>query len=95
MKRIDVIGYLGQDASLISIGEREYLSFSLATTERRNDVEKTTWFNCLSGNVKLKPYLEKGKRVYVSGGFEVEPYSNKEGIAQVKIKLFAEQIELL
>lgn len=73
-----IIGHLGQDAEIKKgKNEKEYVKFSVASTEKRGDKEETTWVDVISGMTKLHPHLTKGKQVYVSGSLSVSSYNDK------------------
>ena len=46
-------------------------------------------------NDRLLPYLKKGQQVFVQGDMDVSTYTNKEGVQQVDVSLFASQLVLL
>ena len=96
MLTANVIGHLGKDAETKTIGERQFISFRMASTARRKDGDKTTWVSVMYRfNDKLLPYLRKGQQVYVQGDMDVSAYTNKEGAAQAEVSIFANQLVLL
>lgn len=96
MLTANVIGNLGKDAETKTIGERQFISFRMASTARRKDGDKTTWVSVMYRfNDKLLPYLRKGQQVYVQGDMDVSAYTNKEGAAQAEVSIFANQLVLL
>ena len=96
MLTANVIGHLGKDAETKTIGERQFISFRMASTARRKDGDKTTWGSVMYRfNDKLLPYLRKGQQVYVQGDMDVSAYSNKEGAAQAEVSIFANQLVLI
>ena len=91
-----VIGNLGKDAETKTIGERQYIAFRMASTAKRKDGDKTTWVSVMYRyNDRLLPYLKKGQQVFVQGDMDVSTYTNKEGVQQVDVSLFASQLVLL
>ena len=107
MIKLVAIGYLGQNAEIKMIGDNEYISFSVAVSEKRKQSsgeqkEITTWLNCLyKGGEKLKEHLKKGTKVYIEGNFKVSIYQigseNYVNLAvminQIEIVKFAEKEE--
>lgn len=100
MLTISAIGHLGSDAEVKNISGKNYFSFSIAHTEKKAGVDKTTWVRCLKQvreNDRLGEWLKKGTQVYVSG----TPYTNgyakdndpKNIIADLNV--FVNQLELL
>lgn len=96
MITVNIIGNLGKDAETKTIGERQYIAFRMASKAKRKDGDKTTWVSVMYRfNDKLLPYLKKGQQVYVQGDMDVNTYTNKEGVQQVDISVFAGQLVLL
>lgn len=96
MLTANVIGHIGKDAETKTIGERQFISFRMASTARRKDGDKTTWVSVMYRfNDKLLPYLRKGQQVYVQGDMDISTYTNKEGVQQVDVSVFANQLVLL
>lgn len=63
MIQIIIIGNLGRDAEVKRIGERDYISFSVASTGKENGEEVTRWISVLAGNnPNLLPYLKRVSR---------------------------------
>lgn len=70
MLQLSVIGNLGRDAEVKHIGERDYIAFNVASTEKENGEEVTRWNSVLaSNNQNIIPYLRKGQQVFVSGRY--------------------------
>ena len=73
-------------------------SFGLAVNERRGGQEQTTFFK-VSAWGKLgetcKTYLDKGKKVFVSGPLTARAYSKSDGTAAVSLEVTASDIEFL
>lgn len=67
LNRVHLIGNLGKDAEEVGT----ILKFTLATTERTKNGNKTEWHNVSLMNEKLgqaiKKYLKSGTQVYVEG----------------------------
>lgn len=89
MKKIQLLGNLGKDATVSQHGESFALNFNIATTERQKLSgvwgDLTTWSNITYWGKKdqlekLLPYLKKGKKVFVDGKFLVTVYNDKPNI---------------
>jgi single-strand DNA-binding protein len=73
-------------------------SFSVATTEKRKDGEKTTWFSVsLFGKQaeNVAPYLTKGKLVFVEGRLRQEEYTTKDGATRTALEVNATDLQLI
>ena len=89
-----IIGHLGKDAEIKKINEKEYLSFSVASTEKKGEQEVTTWISVLAGNnPNLLPYLKKGQQVFVSGRMSAGIYQSQNTFG-VDISVFASTLQL-
>ena len=65
MLNLQVIGNLGADAERRENNGRAFVTFRVAHSEKRNDVERTTWVSCvLNGDGgQLAQYLVRGTKV--------------------------------
>jgi single-strand DNA-binding protein len=98
MNTIHVIGRLGADAELINGKNGQFVSFRMASDERRNGEKVTSWFKVtLNGDraAKLAEYLTKGKLVNVVGSETVGTYQAKDGTTQVSRDISASNIEFI
>lgn len=97
--RITIVGHLGRDAEQrFTPGGMAVASFSVATTEKRKDGEKTTWFRVsLFGKQaeNVAQYLVKGKLVFVEGTLRQEEYTTKDGATRTALEVNATSIQLL
>ncbi len=101
MKKTVIIGNLGQDAQIKATQQgKQYLSFSVAVTEKRSGQETTTWFSC-SGwgdrfvTSQLGQYLKKGTKVYIEGNYTPSMFQRQDGSMDISHNLMVDQIELL
>lgn len=89
-----VIGNLGRDAEVKHIGDKDYISFSVASTEKQGENETTTWVSVLAGyNNNLLPFLKKGIQVFVSGRMKACIYQSQNTFG-IDISVFANTIQL-
>lgn len=104
MIKTQVIGYLGKDAEVRSVGEQSVISFSVAHSEKYTDrngqqVDKTVWVKCniwrKPDKVKIAEYLKKGTLVYVEGEPSANAYVNKEGAAAASLELRVSKLDFL
>lgn len=98
--QLQIIGNLGFDASIKETNGKRYLKFSVAVNESYKDkegnkVEKTEWFNCISNNTSLSPYLKKGTLILAQGVPSFKAYSDKEGNVKGSINVNIYSIVLL
>jgi single-stranded DNA-binding protein len=94
MLLLSILGNLGRDAEVKRIGDKDYISFSVASTEKQGETENTTWVSVLaSHNPNLLPFLKKGQQVFVSGRMKAGIYQadNKIGI---DVSVFAQTLQL-
>lgn len=79
MINFTIVGRCGQDAELKKgKDEKEFLKVSLASTTRRGEKEETIWVDVISSQVKLQPYIKKGKLLGVSStNVSITSYNDK------------------
>jgi len=74
MNNCTLIGNLGKDAEVKQFNDRYKISFSIATSEKRKNGDRTDWHNInyWSNSNKVAEYLTKGKKVAVSGAYRTD-----------------------
>lgn len=97
--RITIVGFLGRSPELKYTPQGTAVcTFSIATTEKRNDQEYTTWFR-VSAFAKLaelaNQYLDKGKQAYVSGSLRENTYTDRDGNPRHSLEVTASEIHFL
>jgi single-strand DNA-binding protein len=100
-----LVGNLGRDAEHTrTAGDFPIARFTLATTHRRKDSRSGTWEDrtewhriVLLGSQadSLRPYLLKGKQVYVEGRIETRSWDDKDGQKKYMTEIIADRIQLL
>ena len=104
MARATVIGNLGRDAEVKMVGGSgtPVVEFSIAVNQRVREQgewqEVTRWYRIsFWGNrgEKIKPYLLKGKQVYVTGQLTVREYTTQDGRHGVSCDIRADDVQLL
>ena len=103
MNSVTICGFIGEPkyrAVATKTGNREVASFGIAQNEGKdaqgNNI--SAWYNVeywLPENSKLKQYLVKGAKVLAIGELKTENWTNKEGVAQTKIKIAVRGLELV
>lgn len=94
MLLLNILGNLGKDAEIKNINGKDYLSFSVASTEKKGDQEVTTWISVLAGNnPNLLPYLRKGQQVFVSGRMTAGIYQSQNSF-DIDLSVFAQTLQL-
>lgn len=101
MQQIQIIGNLGEDAQVREYGNRKFLSFRVACSERvREGTETrdvTTWYSCTFNRVDsgIQPYLVKGQRVFVQGLPTYAIYDSATfRCKMIDVRVFADKVQL-
>lgn len=89
-----IIGNIGRDAEVKTINDKQYLSFSVASTEKNGEQETTSWVSVLAGNnTNLLPYLKKGQQVFVQGRLKAGIYQSQNTFG-IDLSVFAQTLQL-
>lgn len=101
MIKIQVIGYLGKDATVNETNGKKVINFGVAHSETYKDahgakVTKTTWVVCSywTDKTAVAAYLKKGTQVFVEGVPVADLWQSKEG-AKATQRCTVSKIELL
>lgn len=102
MNTFIIAGHIGQDAERKVIGDKNYVSFSIAENQRITNKETgevqevVNWYNILYRGDKIVDYLKKGTQVQVVGELRVDVYrSESSGTVKVSRSVFANTLQLL
>jgi len=104
LAKVILVGNLGRDAEVrFTPSGTPLADFSLATNERWTDKngtqqEHTQWFRVTVWGKQaeaLKPYLTKGKQVYVDGTLRAREYTDRDGNRRTSLDVRATTITLL
>lgn len=102
MIKMQVIGHLGQDATVNNVNGRNVINFSVAHSEKYknkegNDIDKTIWVSCAywSEKVNLAMYLKKATQIYVEGYPESRIYTDKSNVSQPQLAMRVTNVQLL
>lgn len=89
LNKVMLIGNVGRDPEVRSVGGSKVVNLSIATTERWTDKnsgekkEKTEWNRVVIWNEKIaevaERYLTKGSKVYVEGQLQTRKWTDKDG----------------
>lgn len=98
LNKMCLIGNLGKDPEMRTVGDTVVTSFSVATTEKRGDKEDTQWFN-VSAWGKLgevcNQYLSRGRQVYVEGRLSLRSWEGDDGQTHYNMEINAQQVVFL
>lgn len=102
MIKLQIIGHLGQDATVNNVNGKTVINFSVAHSEKfKNkdgaEVNKSIWVSCAywTDRTAIAPYLKKGGQVYVEGYPEAKTYRNQntnEVMPQLSLRVSSIQL---
>jgi len=96
---ITIVGYLGRDPELTyTPNGNAACKFSIATTEKRGQEEKTTWFRVTTWGKQAETcneYLRKGLQAYVTGRVSLQEYTDKDGSQRSSLEVTASDVRFL
>lgn len=89
VNKVILIGNVGRDPEVRTVGGSKVVSLSIATTERWSDKttgekkESTQWHNIVIWNERIgevvERYVTKGSKVYIEGQLQTRKWTNKDG----------------
>ena len=103
VNKVILIGNVGQDANVRTVGDQKVASFNVATTEKfkgkdGNMVENTEWHNIVIwGKLAevVEKYVTKGTQVFVEGKLKTEKYTDNSGNEKYVTRIIASSLQLL
>ena len=103
VNKVILVGNLGKDPEVKTVGETQRCGFSLATSEKWKDKsgeqqERTEWHNVVAWGRLAEiagKYLEKGRSVYIDGRIQTRKYTDKEGVDKFMTEVVARDIVFL
>lgn len=100
MRTIIVDGRIAADAEVKMPNEstKKCVEFRIASNEFYDGENNTHWFRVRSHNerdIKLAPYLKKGKPIYVNGQLKAAAYINRENKAAISLDIEANRIDFI
>lgn len=97
--KIAIYGFLGRDPELRYTPQGTAVcKLSIATTEKRQDKEYTTWFRVSAWGRHAElcnEYLSKGAPVYVEGRLRQEEYTDRDGNKRTNLEVNATDIQFM
>lgn len=101
MNHLTILGNLGKDPEVKTVGEKKVAKFSIATTRRGKDKDGnkiTDWHNVILWD-KLaelaEKYLTKGSSVIIEGEVQYRNYENKEGVKVYMTEIVGNQMHFV
>lgn len=102
---LEIIGNVGNDASINQVGDYNVINFNVAHSEsytnaENQKIDRTTWISCSlwikKGNsTKVADYLKKGQLLRAEGLPSVDTYVNKDNKTIPQLRLRVDKIKLL
>ena len=98
-----LVGRVGGDVNVRTVGDQKVASFNLATSERfkgkdGNMVEQTEWHSItIWGRLAevAEKYVTKGTQLYLEGKIKTEKYTDNEGHDKYVTRIIANTMQLL
>jgi len=100
VNKVILVGNLGRDPQT-STGPsgKAYCRFSLATTDKFKDEERTEWHNIVLFDRLAEiadRYLKKGRQVYIEGRIQTRKYQDKEtGQDRYRTEIIGQTLQML
>lgn len=89
VNKVILIGNVGRDPEVRTVGGSKVVSLSIATTERWSDKttgekkESTQWHNIVIWNERIgevvERYVTKGSKIFIEGQLQTRKWTDKEG----------------
>ena len=103
VNRVTLVGRIGQDPEVKTVGETKVAKLSLATSESYKDksgnkVENTDWHNLelWDGLAKIaESYLKKGSQIYVEGKIKTDKWETDTGEKRSAVKIRVTSLTML
>jgi len=99
MNRLTIIGNIGQDCTVKTVGEKSVINFDVAVTDETKKDKPTIWVSCSlwrkPDKIGIAPFLTKGAKVFVEGNPSVRTYVNRDNQTVAVQELNVQTIELL
>lgn len=103
LNRVMLIGRVGKDVEVRTVGDGKVASFTLATTEKYKDrngqlQENTEWHNIVIWGKPAEvaeKYVQKGSQLFIEGKIKTEKYTGNDGQEKYATKVYASSMQLL
>lgn len=90
--KFEAIGTVGNDA--VQPQGQEFITFSIASNYKNKAGEQVTiWTECVMNNVKMLPYITKGKVLFIDGFPKSSHYTDKNGNTVSKLTVNVNKLE--
>lgn len=85
---VNLLGILGKDPEIRTVGEKKVCNFTVATHEYHNGGQKTTWHNCVAwnGTAEVVSKMHQGDTVDITGSIKYESFE-KDGVKKTTTKI--------
>lgn len=103
LNKVMLIGRVGGNPQIRTVGDQKVASFSLATSEKYkgkdgNLVESTEWHNIsIWGKLAevVEKYVTSGSQLYVEGKIKTEKYTDNNGVEKFATKILGSTLQML
>ena len=103
VNKVILLGRLGQDPDVKTVGQNVVATFSVATDESWTDkngqrTEKTEWHRVVVWGRSAEncgKYLRKGRQVYVEGRLETRKWQDKTGAERATTEIRGDRVEFI
>ncbi len=100
---VHLVGRLGKDPEVRTVGESKVATFTMATSEvyknkEGEKVENTEWHNIVlwKGLAGIaEQYLQKGSQVYIGGSIKTRSWDDKEGNKKYITEIIGKNLTML
>ena len=103
LNKVMLIGRVGGNPQIRTVGDQKVASFSLATSEKYkgkdgNLVESTEWHNISFWGKPaevVERYVTSGSQLFIEGKIKTEKYTDKEGTEKFITRILGSSLQLL
>lgn len=97
MNQCTFIGNLVANAAQKAASGKTFITFTLAVSRKYKDKESTLFIECIKNgdNANLLPYLQKGKKIAVSGRIGCHAYMDRQKQPRASLDLSVFDLELI
>ena len=94
-----LVGNLGQDPEIrYTPSGSAVANFSIATTDKYKDEEKTEWHRIVAFGKLAEicgEYLQKGKQVFIEGKIQTRSWEDRDGVKKYTTEIVANSMQML
>ena len=105
INKVILLGNVGKDPEIRTVGDTKVANFSLATTDRayktKNGIEvpeKTEWHNIVVWRglaTVVENYVKKGSQLYIEGKIRTRNYEAQDGSKRYVTEILADNLQML